>query len=120
MTAAGRPRRGIADLMTTPFEGRVCPDCREIQRQSDDPHGSGCRYDVGRVPTGLPYRVTMPDGTTREGVGRHRRPSYVLVYANADGFWRMYSSHTTVEAARWAMGRIPLPDVKASIVDVDP
>ncbi len=97
-----------------------CPDCRELQRSPDDRHASGCRYDTGPVPTGVPYRVTAPDGTVLEGTGRHLHPvCAVVAYSHHGGVWRTFSSHTTVDAARCRVGRNEIRGLTLTIVDID-
>jgi hypothetical protein len=82
-----------------------------------DPHASGCRFDGGLVPIGVPYRVIAPDGTILDGVGRHRDPVCAVVYY-AQGGWRLYSSHTTVDAARKVADGAALRHLAPAIVDV--
>jgi hypothetical protein len=50
-------------------------------------------------------------------VGRHREPVCAVVYY-AQGGWRLYSSHTTVDAARQTVDRIEPSDLVSTIVDV--
>ena len=96
---------------------RPRPECREVQATPQDRHGSGCSYDVGPVPAGVPYRVIAPDGTVLDGVGRHRDPVCAVVYY-AQGGWRLYSSHTTIDAARTAIDRMEPRDLVSAIVDI--
>jgi hypothetical protein len=89
-----------------------------VRHRPDDPHASGCRYDIAPVPTGVPYRVIAPDGTVLDGLGRHRHPVCAVVY-RANGCWRLYSSHTTVEAAQKAIDGLALRDLAPTIVKID-
>jgi hypothetical protein len=50
-------------------------------------------------------------------VGRHRDPVCAVVYY-AQGGWRLYSSHTTIDAARTAIDRMEPRDLVSAIVDI--
>ncbi len=97
----------------------LCPDCREVQQPPDDRHASGCSYDTGPIPTGMPYQVTAPDGTIVETTGRHLHPVHaVLAYSHHGGVWQTFSSHTTVDAAQWRIDRNEIRGLTLIIVPI--